>query len=188
MTMILASLKIALTLAGVADTGRLRYTQADVEFMQGMIAHHGQALVLAAMVPSRTTRTPLRMLAERITVSQKDEIGLIRHWLLDRHEDAPSAEAGHHHPDGGEHLMPGMLTAAQIAELERTTGPAFEQLFLAGMIRHHQGAITMVTKLFGTQGAGQDTDIFRFATDVDADQRAEIRRMRALLSTADPKP
>ena len=188
MTVILASLNLALTLVGGADTGRVGYTKADVEFMQGMLAHHGQALVMAAMVPSRTARTPLRMLAERITVSQKDEIGLIRRWLLDRQEEAPTAEPGHQHHDGAEHLMPGMLTAEQIAQLEQSTGPAFEQLFLEGMIRHHQGAITMVAKLFGTQGAGQETDIFRFATDVDADQRAEIRRMRALLSTAATKP
>lgn len=180
--MILASLPLLMALVGPADTGKVRPTRADFDFMQGMIAHHGQALEMAALVPSRTTNTPLRMLAERITVSQKDEIGLIRRWLMDNGGAAPEE-----HQHGG-HLMPGMLTAEQMAALARATGPAFETLFLEGMIQHHEGAITMVATLFGTPGAGQETDIFRFATDVDADQRAEIRRMRALLKPASPKP
>ncbi len=162
---------------------RPRHTQADVEFMRGMIAHHGQAIVMSALVPSRTERVPLRMLAERITVSQRDEIKLMRTWLLDRHEEAPAADAHQMHHAAGAlmALMPGMLTAEQLAELEAATGPAFERLFLAAMIRHHEGALTMVATLFGTPGGGQEVDAFRFASDVDADQRAEIRRMRALL-------
>jgi uncharacterized protein (DUF305 family) len=183
MTMTLASVTLAVALLSPADTAKVRHTQADVDFMQGMIAHHGQALEMAALVPSRSQSTPLRMLAERITVSQKDEIGLIRRWLADNGEAAPAE--GHQH---GGHLMPGMLTADQMAALAKATGPAFEKLFLEGMIQHHEGAITMVATLFGTPGAGQETDIFRFATDVDADQRAEIRRMRALLKAADSKP
>ena len=165
------------------DTTRPRHTKADVAFMQGMIAHHGQAIVMSALVPSRTERVPLRMLAERITVSQRDEIRLMRTWLLDRHEEAPVAGAHQMPHDGGALvvLMPGMLIAERLAELEAARGPEFERLFLESMIRHHEGALTMVATLFGTPGGGQEVDAFRFASDVDADQRAEIRRMRALL-------
>lgn len=166
-----------------ADQTRPSHTKADVEFMRGMIAHHGQAIVMSDLVSSRTTRVPIRMLAERITVSQRDEIKLMRTWLLDRHEEAPSADQHQmHHPAGGSMtLMPGMLTQEQLEQLGAAAGPAFERLFLEGMIRHHEGALTMVAKLFATPGAGQEVDAFRFASDVDADQRAEIRRMRALL-------
>ncbi len=167
--------------AAQADTARPRHTKADVEFMQGMIAHHGQAIVMSDLVPSRTTRVPIRMLAERITVSQRDEIGLMRTWLLDHREAAPGPDPHQMHHDGAA-LMPGMLTADQIAQLAAASGAEFERLFLEFMIRHHEGALTMVTKLFSTPGAGQDVDIFRFASDVGADQRAEIRRMRALLN------
>ena len=167
-----------------ADTVRPRYTRADVDFMQGMIAHHGQAIVMSALVPTRTSRVPIRMLAERITVSQRDEIKLMRNWLLDRHEDAPGVEAHqmHHDAAGQMTLMPGMLTDEQLAALAAATGPEFERLFLEFMIRHHEGAVTMVATLFATPGAGQEVDAFRFASDVDADQRAEIKRMRALLN------
>ena len=170
--------------AAQADPGRPRHTKADVEFMQGMIAHHGQAIVMSDLVPTRTTRVPIRMLAERITVSQRDEIKLMRTWLLDRHEEAPGTDAHQmHHPAAGPMtLMPGMLTAEELGQLGAATGPAFEQLFLEGMIRHHEGALTMVATLFATPGAGQEVDAFRFASDVDADQRAEIKRMRALLN------
>ena len=166
-----------------ADQARPSHTKADTEFIQGMIAHHGQAIVMSDLVPSRTTRVPIRMLAERITVSQRDEIKLMRTWLLDRHEEAPGADLHQmHHPGAGAMtLMPGMLTPEQLEQLGAATGPAFERLFLEGMIRHHEGALTMVAKLFATPGAGQEVDAFRFASDVDADQRAEIRRMRALL-------
>jgi uncharacterized protein (DUF305 family) len=159
------------------DAARPRYTAADVEFMQGMIFHHAQAIEMSALVPGRTKLVPLQMLAERITVSQRDEIRLIRHWLLDHREEAPPAESAEHHG----HQMPGMLSAEQITELTEATGSKFERLFLEGMIRHHEGALTMVANLFATQGAGQDVDIFRFASDVEADQRAEISRMRLLL-------
>lgn len=166
-----------------ADTTRPRYTKADIEFMQGMIAHHGQAIVMSALVPTRTDAVPLRMLAERITVSQRDEIRLMRTWLLDHHEAAPTGDEHqmHHDGQGAMTLMPGMLTAEQLAGLEAAKGRTFERLFLESMIRHHEGALTMVATLFGTTGAGQDVDIFRFASDVEADQRAEIARMRALL-------
>ena len=165
--------------AAQADPARPRHTKADVEFMQGMIAHHAQAIVMSDLVPSRTTRVPIRMLAERITVSQRDEIKLMGTWLQDHHGTAPSPDS--HQMHSAATLMPGMLTADQIAELGAATGAEFERLFLEFMIRHHEGALTMVAGLFATPGAGQEVDVFRFASDVDADQRAEIRRMRALL-------
>ena len=173
---------------GQTDAARPHYTTADVEFMQGMIAHHGQAILMSALVPSRTKMVPLQMLAERITVSQRDEIRLMRTWLLDHHEQTPDADPHEMHIHAGMTLMPGMLTADQLAQLEQAKRRAFERLFLEGMIRHHEGAITMVTTLFATTGAGQDVDIFRFASDVEADQRAEIARMQALLKPMKEPP
>jgi len=154
---------------------------ADVAFMQGMIMHHGQAIEMVALIGTRTTNAVLKSLGERIDVSQKDEIGMMRRWLREHH----AAASAHEGMDMGDHpmLMPGMLTAAQMAALAKARGAEFDRLFLTGMIQHHEGAITMVKELFATTGAAQPTDVFRFASDVDADQRAEITRMRALLST-----
>jgi uncharacterized protein (DUF305 family) len=152
--------------------------------MQNMIGHHAQALEMTRLVPTRTTRPEMRLLAERIDVSQKDEINLMRHWLQSRGEQVPDPGDPHAHHGAGEMaLMPGMLTPEQLAELARASGPAFDRLFLQDMIRHHEGALAMVTDLFGTNGAAQESDTYRFASDVDADQRAEIARMRALLQT-----
>ena len=153
---------------------------ADVSFMQGMIMHHGQAIEMVALIGARTTNPVLRSLGERIDVSQKDDITMMRRWLHDHHVPA-SEQAG---MDMGDHdmLMPGMLTAAQMTALAKARGAEFDRLFLTGMIQHHEGAVTMVKELFATTGAAQPTDIFRFASDVDADQRAEITRMRALLA------
>jgi uncharacterized protein (DUF305 family) len=154
---------------------------ADVAFMQGMIMHHGQAIEMVALIGARTTNPVLKSLGERIDVSQKDEIHMMQRWLREHHVPVSAHEgmdmAGH------EMLMPGMLTAAQMATLAKARGAEFDRLFLTGMIQHHEGAIAMVKNLFATTGAAQATDIFRFASDVDADQRAEITRMRALLST-----
>lgn len=198
----------AATVAAAADSAsaatppahvRHGYTEADVRFMQGMIHHHAQALAMVALVPTRTTREDMRQLARRIDVSQRDEIALMRHWLEDHHEDAPSVDAPmahpEHHDSTGHQMampmamampmpaaMPGMLSPEQLAQLGATSGAAFDRLFLADMIHHHEGALKMVTELFAVPGAGQDPEIFRFAADVDADQRAEIARMRALLS------
>jgi uncharacterized protein (DUF305 family) len=151
-----------------------------------MIHHHAQALAMTALVPSRTTREQIRLLAQRIEVSQRDEIRLMQHWLESHHEEAPSADPQSmqhmHHGAGHEMMMmPGMLTDEEMARLAAASGPEFDRLFLQFMIRHHEGALTMVGQLFGTPGAGQNTDIFRVASDVEADQRAEIARMRALL-------
>lgn len=159
---------------------RPRYTEADVRFMQGMIPHHAQALDMTALVPDRSTRRDLHLLAERIEVSQTDEIAWMERWLLDRGADVPSLDT-HHHDGGHPALMPGMLTPEELAELASATGPAFDRLFLQFMIRHHEGALVMVADLFATPGAAQAAEVFRFASDVDAGQTAEIGRMRALL-------
>lgn len=168
--------------AQVSAAGATRYTRADVEFMQGMIAHHGQAIAMAALIPSRTTAASLLALGQRIDISQRDEIVLMETWLRDRKEEVPAA-GGHAGHAGMDHpmLMPGMLTPEQMAHLASATGVEFERMFLTGMIQHHEGALAMVAALFSTPGAGQESDAFRFASDVDTDQRAEIRRMRALL-------
>ena len=163
------------------------YSPADVHFMQGMIGHHAQALEMTALVPGRTARADLRLLAERIRVSQESEIKTMQQWLLARGEPVPCIEPGHQHGDMMHMLMPGMATPEQMVALEASTGPAFERLFLETMIRHHQGALQMVAALFSTPGAGQEPQVFGFASDVDADQRAEIARMEALLG-AHPNP
>lgn len=166
------------------------YTQADVRFMQGMIGHHAQALVMVALIPSRTNRADLRALGERIRVSQTDEIALMKQWLRDRNQQIPMAMShsmGHAMQMPGmamsDSLMPGMLTAQQMTDLANATGSGFETLFLKDMIQHHEGALTMVAQLLGTTGAGQEPEVFRFAAEVDTDQRAEIARMNALLNT-----
>lgn len=166
-----------------ADTTRPRVNIADVKFMQGMIAHHVQAVVMSALVSSRTGRNDLRLLAQRIDVSQKDEIKLMQRWLRARHQEVPDSDAPHAYYDA-EHgmLMPGMLTSAEMDTLSNSSGTTFERLFLQGMMKHHEGALTMVKQLFATNGGGQDTEIFRYANDVDADQRAEIARMQKLLA------
>jgi uncharacterized protein (DUF305 family) len=176
--------------ASAAATPRPPANAADVRFMQQMLGHHAQALVMTALVPSHGRDPAVRLLAERVTVSQRDEMGLMRRWLADRGAPVPDPDdehaghdmgAGH---DGAMPRMPGMLTPAELARLGQATGPAFDRLFLSSMIRHHEGALAMVAAFFGTRGAGQDAEIFRFASDVDADQRAEIRRMRAMLGAS----
>ncbi len=152
------------------------HTAADVEFVRMMIPHHEQALEMTALVPSRTERDDLPLLAERLEISQTDEIEQMRRWLEERGEAATSHQ---HHSEG--HLMPGMLTPEEMSQLSDARGAEFDELFLQYMIRHHEGALAMVAELLATNGAGQETDVFRFASDVDADQRAEIARMRAIL-------
>ena len=160
--------------------------QADAEFMAGMIPHHAQAVRMAALVPSRSTHPSVRVLAERIAVAQKDEIALIQTWLSDNNQPVPPADATHHRMNHGgtmhDMLMPGMLTEEEFAQLERARGTEFDRLFLTYMIRHHQGATKMVDDLFGSYGAAQDETVFRFASDVFADQTTEIDRMQRLLA------
>ena len=155
-----------------------RHSEADARFMRGMIAHHAQALEMTALVRARSGRQDVRLFAERMEVSQRDETALMRRWLRTR--GAEESEADAHHAHGG-HAMPGMLTAEEMARLAAATGAEFDRLFLELMIRHHEGALAMVAQLLATQGAGQDAELFQFASDVDADQRAEIARMRGML-------
>jgi uncharacterized protein (DUF305 family) len=156
-----------------------KYTEADAKFMQGMIGHHAQALEMTALVPSRTAADGMKLLAKRIEVSQTDEIRMMQRWLESRGLEAPTVHA-HHAP--GARLMPGMLTADEMARLAEARGAAFDRLFLELMIKHHEGALVMVKELLAQPGAAQDSDIFAFASDVEADQAIEIERMRAMLA------
>jgi uncharacterized protein (DUF305 family) len=173
-----------------ADSGRPPYTAADVRFMQGMIRHHAQALVMANWAQTHAARNAIKILAARIDVAQRDEIATMERWLSDRRETVPDAQremAGHHTSAAGG-LMPGMLTHEQLSELEKATGAEFDRLFLTFMIQHHEGALTMVRELFSSPGAGQDATIFRFASDVEADQTTEIDRMRTMLAPQPNQP
>jgi len=167
-----------------ADSARARYVAADVAFMSGMIHHHAQAVLMAGWAPSHGASQAIRALCERIVVGQRDEIALMQRWLRDRHETVPDGDASHDMMPGMDpsSMMPGMLTADQLAQLDRARGPEFDRLFLTFMIQHHQGAIVMVDKLFGSQGAGEEEIVFRFASDVYADQTTEIDRMQKMLA------
>jgi uncharacterized protein (DUF305 family) len=167
--------------AAAADLSRVQFTAADVRFMQGMIGHHAQALEMTALVKSQSTNEGIRTLAQRIEISQADEIKMMQEWLTRRGQRLPDPHA--HHASGAT-LMPGMLTAADMARLSAAKGADFDRLFLEFMIRHHEGALVMVQELFAQPGAGQESEIFAFASDVDADQRMEIDRMRAALVTS----
>ena len=150
---------------------------ADVEFMQGMIMHHQQAVEMTALIASHTENKELRTLGARISSSQTDEIKFMKRWLTARGEPVSMPMEGMHHPM----LMPGMLTPEQVEALRKAKGAGFDHLFLTGMIQHHNGALTMVKDLFDTAGAGQDAELFDFATDADNTQRAEIRVMDGML-------
>ncbi len=163
------------------DLSRVQFTAADVRFMQGMIGHHAQALEMAALLPERTRRDDMRLLAKRIDVSQADEIQMMQRWLEARGQQVPGPHA-HHAP--GAPLMPGMLTVEEMSRLAEARGDAFDRLFLELMIKHHEGALTMVKELYATAGAGQESEMYAFASDVDADQRMEIDRMRGMLMTS----
>lgn len=164
--------------AQATDLSQVRHTEADVKFMQGMIGHHAQALEMVALLDTRTRSEDMKRLALRIRISQDDEIVMMKRWLTVRGAALPDEHAHHMH---GATLMPGMLTQDEMAKLAAATGPAFDALFLEYMIKHHEGALSMVKDLFATPGAGQEGDIFAFASDVDADQAMEISRMGAML-------
>jgi uncharacterized protein (DUF305 family) len=172
------------TPAPVAQTGA-RYTRADVDFMSGMIGHHAQAIVMARLAPPNGASADVQRLAERIAISQQDEIELMSAWLRKRNEKVPPSNAHlpaeHFHHGPGHVMMPGMVTPEQMDSLARARGGEFDKLFLTYMIQHHRGAIAMVQTLFASAGAGQESEIYRFASDVDADQRTEIQRMQAML-------
>lgn len=162
-----------------ADSGRPPFTDADVHFMSGMIAHHAQAVLMAGWAPSHGGSPAVRELCERIVVAQRDEIGFMQRWLRERHLPVPDADASHDLMPGMHHgdMMPGMLTAEQLQRLDAARGPEFDRLFLTFMIMHHQGAITMVHQLLDAPGSLLDDVMFKFASDINADQTAEIDRM-----------
>ena len=161
-----------------SDLSQLKYTPAEIQFMQGMIGHHLQALEMTALLAARTASEGLRLVAKRIEISQTDEIQMMRDWLTARGAALPDPHA-HHAPNAT--LMPGMLTSAEMLRLADAKGAEFDRLFLEFMIRHHDGALVMVDSLFSSAGAGQQSDIFAFASDVEIDQRMEIERMSAML-------
>lgn len=173
--------------ASPAAAGKRTPNAADVHFMSGMIPHHAQAVLIAGWAPSHGARQDLRVLCERIVVAQRDEIALMQMWLRDRALPVPDAKATHMTMmmNGMEHsmLMPGMLNDEELARLDKSRGTEFDRLFLQAMIRHHQGAISMVDELFKASGAGQDETVFRFASDVYADQTTEIERMQKMLAS-----
>jgi uncharacterized protein (DUF305 family) len=170
--------------------GRLPYSDADVDFMAGMIPHHAQAVIMAGWAPSHGARRDVAILCERIVVAQRDEIAMMQQWLRDRGLAVPDATSTRHRMkmNGVEHdmLMPGMLSDEEMAALDKARGPEFDRLFLLGMIRHHQGAIDMVDVLFKAYGAAQDETVFKFASDVYADQSIEIDRMHEMLENPQP--
>jgi uncharacterized protein (DUF305 family) len=167
-----------------ADSGRPPYTKADVEFISGMIAHHAQAVLMAGWAPSHGANSSVQGLAERIVVAQRDEIKFMQRWLRERKEPVPDGDTSHMMMAGMDmKLMPGMLTPEQLTELDKAQGTDYDRLFLRFMIQHHEGAVTMVNTLFGSNGAGQDEDVFKFASDVYADQTTEINRMTLMLQS-----
>lgn len=152
------------------------YSDADVYFMQGMISHHAQALDMTALARRSATTEAVRLMSLRMEISQRDEIGLMERWLTD-HGESTRMDMG-----TGMQLMPGMLSPEQMQKLGSTNGGDFDRLFLELMIQHHQGAVVMVGELFNTSGAGQESLIFKFASDVHADQTMEIERMQRVLN------
>jgi uncharacterized protein (DUF305 family) len=168
-----------------ADSIRNPYTAADVHFMQSMIGHHSQAIAMASWAPTHGASASVRTLAERIINAQQDEIVTMQTWLGDRHQTVPAQGPMKMMMNGKETamLMPGMLTAEQMHQLDLAKGSDFDRLFLTDMIQHHKGAVSMVKDLFGTYGAGQDEVIFKFASDVNVDQTTEIARMERMLNS-----
>jgi uncharacterized protein (DUF305 family) len=161
------------------------YSDADVDFMTGMIPHHAQAVIMGGWAPTHGARKDVAILCERIVVGQTDEIRSMQQWLADRSLPVPDSKSTRMHMkmNGVEHdmLMPGMLSDEEMAELDKARGPEFDRLFLQGMIRHHQGAIDMVNDLFKAYGAAQDDIIYKFSSDVFADQTIEIGVMHKML-------
>ena len=168
-----------------ADLAGIQYSAGDVMFLQGMIPHHAQALEMSALVEARTNREPVRLLAQRISLSQEDEISMMQDWLVERGLEAPSIDE-HHSADF--ELMPGMLSPQDIEQLEQSEGDEFDRLFLRFMIEHHEGALEMVDNLLDQQGAAQDPVLYAFTSDVTSDQGAEIDRMDAMLAGFSPDP
>ncbi len=168
-----------------SDLAGLKFSEADVHFMRGMISHHRQAMEMSALVDARSNREAVEALAQRISLSQEDEIDMMAGWLEDRGIEPPAADAHH----GGDFdLMPGMLTAGEFEQLEAAEGFAFDSLFLQFMIDHHEGALEMVDTLLDQPGSAQDSELYRFTSDVTSDQTSEIERMNTMLSGFSPDP
>jgi uncharacterized protein (DUF305 family) len=173
-----------------ADSALMMVSQADVDFMTGMIHHHAQALVMSALAPANGASAALLTLTSRITNAQKDEIAIMQRWLRERGRPVPTVDA-----DGrmsgasvGAMAMPGMLSRAQLEELTAATGVQYDRLFLTYMIQHHDGAVTMVHDLFATDGAAQDEFVFKIASDIQVDQITEIARMQQMLDGLPSEP
>ena len=178
--------------AAVAITMRMP-SEADTSFMQGMIHHHSQAVEMTALMSTRTHNKALLKLGERISISQTDEMQFMKQWLQERGKPVPAGhDMAHRNHQGmamnmssmnmdSMPMMPGMLTPQQMKALAQASGSKFDRLFLTGMIQHHTGALIMVQDLFATAGAGQDNQLFDFATDVDNTQTAEINIMKGML-------
>jgi uncharacterized protein (DUF305 family) len=171
-----------------AEKQALAYTDADVDFMTGMIPHHAQAVIMCGWADSHGARADVATLCKRIKISQSDEIRMMRKWLADRGKPVPDSLSTKHMmkmPDGSMHemLMAGMLTPEQMAALDKARGTEFDYLFLTGMIGHHQGAIDMVSELYTHPGAAEEDTMMRFSQDVVADQSAEIHKMQLMLET-----
>ena len=180
------------------DGGIPPYTKADVAFMQGMISHHAQAVTMSSFAEPNGASSEVRVLAGRITVAQTDEIAFMKTWLGKRKQTVPAGDMeamAHAHHAGmdmsamgaaggtGSGMMPGMLTTAQMDTLKSAKGPAFDWYFLTFMIQHHRGAISMVDELMSAKGSANDDDVFKFVSDVVADQSTEIDRMELMLKT-----
>lgn len=176
----------ATAVATPAATGR-PITAADIRFMSGMIGHHAQAVMISGWAASHGASSSIQTLAARIIVSQNDEIRFMQNWLRDHGQPVPAVDTAHAHMampgmDHGE-MMPGMLTPEQLAQLDAARGKEFDRLFLTFMMQHHRGAITMVNQLINTPGAAQDDVMFKYISDVNADQTTEIDRMGTMLLT-----
>jgi uncharacterized protein (DUF305 family) len=173
-----------------ADSARLPSTEADAQFMTGMINHHAQAIVMAGWAPSHEASPSIQTLCARIINAQRDEIATMQTWLRDRGRPVPEPVPGpmKMKMNGMEHemLMPGMLTEEQMHQLDQARGEEFDRLFLTFMIQHHKGAVSMVKDLFGSYGSAQDETVFKFANDVSVDQSTEIARMEKMLAALPP--
>lgn len=168
-----------------ADSVRRPYTRADIDFVSGMIHHHAQAILMSKMAPTHGAASSILTLTARIINAQQDEIRIMQQWLVDRGQPVPEPNPYGMPMDMGgmnhEMLMPGMLTRAQLAQLDSARGPLFDLYFLKGMVQHHAGAVGMVKTLFASPGGGQDETIFKVASDINVDQSTEIARMNRML-------
>jgi uncharacterized protein (DUF305 family) len=175
----------SITAEEASNLAGIRYSEADVKFMQGMISHHAQALEMTTLLATRSERDVMHQLAKRIELSQEDEIKMMQEWLSARGLGVTDVKAHHAH---GAHLMPGMLTPEEMKSLEDSRGVEFDRLFLQLMIEHHKGALTMVEELLAQPGAAQDSQLFAFTSDIVADQSMEIDRMDVMIAELTPDP